>query len=83
MGNFLTTRRGLFKGGAAIATATATGVPALPAAAAKPVVGLHMDQPFVDWSGQSEPLRLPSGARGGDFAADLDEMAWRRLEPYV
>lgn len=83
MGNFLATRRGLFKGGAAVAAAAATGAPVLPAAAAKPVIGLHMDQPFIDWSGQSEPLRIPAGARGGDFIQNLDEDELRRLEPYL
>ena len=83
MGDFLTTRRGLFRGGAAVATATATGVPALPAAAAKPVVSLHMDQPYVDWSGKAAPFHGTPGARGAAFAADLDEAELRRLEPYL
>jgi len=48
---------------------------ARPAAAPRPVVSFHMDQPYVDYSGTAQPYLAPAGARSADFIASLDEEA--------
>jgi hypothetical protein len=41
--------------------------------AAEPVVSFHLDQPYLDMTGQGIPYQPPSGARSGQALADLTE----------
>ena len=62
---------GLAGAGAAFARfAIAPGVAAAAAPASpEPVVGFHMDSPYLDLSGTATPYRPPEGLRGGDAVA--------------
>jgi hypothetical protein len=40
---------------------------------ATPVVSFHLDQPYLDWSGEGLPYVPPVGARAGDALACLSE----------
>jgi hypothetical protein len=42
-----------------------------------PVVSIHMDQPYLDWSGTATPYYPPPGARAGQTVAPLDEESLR------
>jgi len=37
------------------------------------VVSFHLDQPFVDFSGQCQPYRPPAGCRSGEPLANLSD----------
>jgi|GEM_PF-4427853 len=66
---FAPSRRAVLTGVAAVAAAGCAALPAvagtLPAAAsgrgAREVVSFHMDQPFLDLSGQGKPFTPPTG----------------------
>jgi len=51
--------------------------------ARKPVVSIHMDRPYVDWTGTAEPYYPPRGTRSAEPAARLSEEAFRRMQCYA
>jgi len=52
------------------------GVPAVP------VVGFHMDRPYLDPTGMAEPYIPPAGTRSGQALAELSESEFLRRHPY-
>jgi len=48
----------------------------------KPVVGFHMDRPYLDPSGMAEPYLPPAGTRSGEILAQLSETEFLSLHPY-
>jgi hypothetical protein len=48
-----------------------------------PVVSIHMDQPYLDWTGRAVPYYAPQGIRSGEPLARLSEEAFRRLPCFV
>jgi len=68
----------LAPGVAAFAEASATARPAC-----KPVVSIHMDRPYLDWTGTAIPYCPPDGARSGEPAARLSDEAFRRMQCYA
>lgn len=47
------------------------------------VVSFHMDQPYLDATGNAMPYYHPSGMRSGAPAEHLSEDAFRRIQYYV
>lgn len=56
---------------------------AAPMAAPAAVVSIHMDQPYVDATGQALPYFPPDGVRAGAPVAHLSEAEFRRRFVYV
>jgi len=86
----LCSRRTFVEGAAAVAvTAAALALPALERGAVAtrtrpamraPVVTFHLDRPYLDLSGMSEPYVPPAGTRSGQPLADLsDEVFFSRF----
>jgi hypothetical protein len=40
---------------------------------ATPILSFHLDQPYLDWTGEGIPYVPPAGARSGDAIACLSE----------
>jgi hypothetical protein len=51
--------------------------------AAHPVVSIHMDQPYVDWTGRALPYLPPAGVRAGAPIAHLTEAEFRSRFVYL
>jgi len=49
---------------------------------ATPVVGFHMDRPYLDPSGMAEPYIPPAGTRSGQALAALSESEFLSRHPY-
>jgi hypothetical protein len=47
-----------------------------------PVVGFHMDRPFLDPTGMAEPYIPPAGTRSGQALAELTESEFLSRHPY-
>lgn len=47
-----------------------------------PVVGFHMDRPYLDPTGLAEPYVPPSGTRSGQMLAELSESEFLSRHPY-
>jgi hypothetical protein len=56
---------------------------AAPAANPTPVVGFHMDRPYLDLTGTAEPYHPPAGLRSGQALAALSETQWLSRHPYL
>jgi hypothetical protein len=55
---------------------------ALPGARAA-IVSIHMDQPYIDATGQALPYLPPAGMRAGAGVAHLNEAEFRRRFVYL
>lgn len=83
------TRRGFLAGlagaGAVIAAASIAPVEMCAAAARArgPVVSIHMDQPYIDPTGNAIPYHPPDGLRSGASAVDLSEAEFRSCQIYL
>ena len=64
---------------AAGAPATVAGT----AASLMPVVGFHMDRPYLDPTGLAQPYTVPAGTRSGQPLAELDDAAFLSRFPEV
>jgi hypothetical protein len=53
-----------------------------PATPRSPVVGFHMDRPFLDPTGMAEPYVPPVGTRSGQVLAELTEHEYLSRHPY-
>ena len=81
------TRRG-FIGVLAGAGAALTSIPYVHLGAARsvcshPVVSIHMDQPYLDWTGTAVPYYPPLGTRSAQIVASLDEESLRLQHCYL
>ncbi|HTW37691.1 MAG TPA: hypothetical protein VMD49_03905 [Steroidobacteraceae bacterium] len=47
-----------------------------------PVVGFHMDRPFLDPTGMAEPYVPPAGTRSGQALAELTASEYLSRHPY-
>ncbi len=56
--------------------------PPLTGARREPVVGYHMDRPYLDPTGLAEPYVAPAGTRSGQVLAELSESEFRSRLPY-
>lgn len=52
-------------------------------ASPRPVVSIHMDQPYLDWSGTAMPYDPPAGLRSGEVLANLGEESLRLRYCYL
>lgn len=93
--SFLYSRRAFVEGAAAVAATGAALAPrALPArecrtvlapprpAVRAPVVTFHLDRPYLDLTGTSEPYVPPAGTRSGQPLAELSDEAFFSRFPY-
>lgn len=46
-------------------------------------VAIHMDKPYLDFTGKVESYRPPDGLRGGQAVSELDELQFRAAHFYV
>jgi len=53
------------------------------AASLMPVVGFHMDRPYLDPTGLAQPYTAPTGTRSGQPLAELDDEAFLSRFPEV
>jgi hypothetical protein len=96
-GRSLLTRR-TFMGELALGAATLTSMPIISVHSELPrdhdgarfagtrssgVVSFHMDQPYLDATGNAMPYHRSSGTRSGEPVAHLSEDAFRRIHYYV
>lgn len=49
----------------------------------QPVVSIHMDQPYLDWTGTAMPYYPPAGVRSGEVLAKLSEESLRLKHCYL
>jgi len=83
------TRRGFIAGlagaGAAMAAASMAPVEMCAAAARArgPVVSIHMDQPYIDPTGNAIPYHPPDGLRSAEPIARLSEVEFRSCQIYL
>lgn len=49
----------------------------------RPVVSIHMDQPYLDLTGRAVPYYAPQGMRSGEPLAHLSEEVFRRQLCFV
>lgn len=68
---------------ASIAAAPIAEAAAVSRAPRRPVVGFHMDQPYLDVTGSAVPYLPPSGLRSADPVAHLSEENFRRAHAYA
>jgi hypothetical protein len=52
-------------------------------ASRRPIVSIHMDQPYLDWSGTAMPYYPPAGSRSAQILAKLDEESLRLYHCYL
>jgi hypothetical protein len=48
----------------------------------QPVVGFHMDRPYLDPTGTAQPYHPPAGTRSGQAMAELSDEEFLSRHPY-